>query len=107
MHHAFRIDEKAMSSGEAMKLRKLTTLSTAIVRQEATFTETMQRPLSYARTFEEVYVSHFVFVCIMDIFNDIMSSNFLAANCRATYVRYSLYQSQKDDEKTKRRSSSA
>lgn len=49
---------------------------------------TMYSLLSYVRVFEEYYGVRFIDVCIMDIEEDMLYSNFLAGNLRATYIRY-------------------
>lgn len=53
------------------------------------FTHTIQSPLSYEGAFGEEDVVHFVHVRIVDIEENMMSSNVLAANSRATYIRFS------------------
>lgn len=48
----------------------------------------MQSFLSYARAFNEKYGVRFVGVRMMDVSDDLTSSNFLVAYFRAAYVRY-------------------
>lgn len=43
----------------------------------------MESLLSYSRPFEEVYSIHFIDAQITEVFDDMMPSNFLAANVRA------------------------
>lgn len=52
------------------------------------FTDTIRSMLNYAPVSKEEYGKRFVDVCIADIVKVIISSNFLAANSRATYIRY-------------------
>lgn len=48
----------------------------------------MQRLLSYAQAFEEAHCARFVDVRTLDIVENMIISEFLAANLRASYVRY-------------------
>lgn len=53
---------------------------------EVTFTATMPSRLSYVQPFEENYDLYFVDVRVLGIVEDVMRSNFLLVNCRATYI---------------------
>lgn len=48
----------------------------------------MQSLLKYARALVENNGVRFIAVCILEIFEDMTSSNFLSANSTVTYVRY-------------------
>lgn len=80
MWYALLIVEKLMNSAQEIKPRKIANISTATVRWESSFPETIESVLNYARAFEEDYAMSFV--------DDMMSSNFFVANAMATYARY-------------------
>lgn len=58
-----------------------------IVWHEATFADSIQGLLNYGQAFKEDYHIRLVDVCIVDIFEDMMSSKFLASNGRAIHLR--------------------
>lgn len=56
--------------------------------REKRFTGTIQSFLNCARLFEENYAVSFVETRVLDILNDLMPWNILAANSKATYAHY-------------------
>lgn len=74
---------------QAILQSKIANISIVIVQGEATFTDTLQILLSYERFFEEDYGVRVVDVRVMDIAEDMMSSEFFAARAKATYICYS------------------
>lgn len=60
----------------------------AIGRRKATFSNTIQNRLNYTQEFPKDHAKRLVDVCITDIANKMISSNVLAADSIATYVRY-------------------
>lgn len=79
---------KSHSSNQAIKLSKITNILTVIVRYETSIEDTRQSVLNYARWFEEDDAVRFVTARVLDTVDDIISSNFLAANSKPTYPRY-------------------
>lgn len=73
---------------QPIKLSKFANISTEIVWYKPTRTEKMKSLLNYAQAIDENCSLQFVNVRITDIFDEKMSSNFLAANCRVIYVCY-------------------
>lgn len=57
---------------------------TAIIQREAKMTDTMESMLIHAQTFEGSYGAHIIDVFITNIFEDLLSANYLAANYRVT-----------------------
>lgn len=53
MHHAYRVDEKSISTARAIKPNKIASISTEDVRPKATFTGPTQNMLSYTKAYEE------------------------------------------------------
>lgn len=85
--YAFCIDEKPISLDQAIKLSKIAEVSTFIVSCKTTFTNTIQGVLNSTRAFED-YGKIFVDLSVLDIVDDMMSSNVLDENPKATYTRY-------------------
>lgn len=88
MFYTYRADCKAISSAQAIRWSKISKLFTAIVPRKATFVRTMQSLLSYVEEFDEDYNVRSVDVRITDVMDDMMYSNFFAANCRTVYIGY-------------------
>lgn len=88
MCNAFCVDDKAILPPWAIKHSKTARIYTAILRLKATFADKMKSFLSYTQEFKENCGVRFVHVRLMDILEDLMSSNFSAANSWATYVCY-------------------
>lgn len=76
MHYPFRANCKTILLDRAIKLSKITNISTTIVQLEATYIGTTLSLLSYARAFGENYVVDFVKEHMLDNVEDIISSNF-------------------------------
>lgn len=66
----------------------IASVTTVIKRREAILADTIHCMLCYVRAPREGYGVRFVDVRITDIVEDMMFSNFLAANSTATYIRY-------------------
>lgn len=88
MRYAFCIDGKLVAPAQKIKLRKIRNVSTAIVRCETRFTDTIRSASSCAPVLEKIYVVSFVDNLFLSIFNDYVSSNFSAANSKAIYSCY-------------------
>lgn len=86
MGYASRVVGKPILPAEAFKLTKITNTSTAIVRYEPTFMNTIWSLESYSRAFMKGYGVGFVDVCITDITEDRISFKFLDVNFGATYI---------------------
>lgn len=87
MSIAFRVDSKTVLSAQTIKLSKIANIFTANVGRKATSIDTMRSLLSYTQVIEENYIVRFFIEHILDIAEDIMFSNFLAVNSKATYAR--------------------
>lgn len=48
----------------------------------------MQNVLSYVQTFEEDYAVCLVYVCIIDVMQDMTSSDFLVTTSKLNYIHY-------------------
>lgn len=88
IRYGLRVDGRPISLAQATKISIIANISILRARLEATFSETMQRLLSYARKVGQDYVVRFVDVGIIDIVEYIMSLKFLAASSRGTYKQY-------------------
>lgn len=88
MRYVLCYDCKTSIPAQAMKLRKITNISTAIMCRKISFTNAIQSVLNYARSFEEYYAASFVDARVLDIIDNMMPSNFLDVNSEAIYVRY-------------------
>lgn len=88
MHYAFCSDGRLISSPPAIKLRKMASGFNAIQRLKITLTDTMQILLRYARAFQEDYSVWLVDMRLVHLVENMMSSNFLAADYGGTYMRY-------------------
>lgn len=88
MYQALPVDGKAISPAQSIKLSETTSVSTANVQREATFTDSMESMLSYTSRFEKNYGEHFVDVRVMDVIDDMACSNALALKSRPTFVCY-------------------
>lgn len=60
-----------------MKLNKIADISAASFRREKSLTDTIQSALSYVRGLKEYFGVRFVTLCMVEIVEDIMTSNFL------------------------------
>lgn len=86
MRDVFRVDRKPISTSQAIRPRKFTSVSTTIVRSKVTLTDTTPTLLSYVREFEEDFGVPFVVEAIANIAKDVMSLHFLAAISRAIFI---------------------
>lgn len=87
MRYAFCVDCEITSPAQAIELRKIVTTSTAVRRSKAKFPDPMHSLLSYTRVIRKSYDVHLVDVPLMDIWEDVMSLNFLAARSRMICTR--------------------
>lgn len=78
--YAYRVDGKATLPAQMTNLSKIANILMAIVRRKATFPDTIQTVPRYTRALEKGYGARSVDVNIMDIAEDMIYSNFLAAN---------------------------
>lgn len=67
MRHAFRIDKKFIPLPQEIKLRKIANILALMLHREASFTDTIQSFLGYARRNGEDYVVSPVDVCVLDL----------------------------------------
>lgn len=86
MRYAFHTDGKHIILGRTIEQSKVANISTAIIRRETSFTDTIQSRFNYVRVFEEKHPVSFVNARVVEIVEDKMSSNFLNANSKATYA---------------------
>lgn len=87
MRYAIWADNGPISPAQAIKLIKTANTSKTILRLKETFTDTIRSLLGYARVLKEDYFKSFVDVLISDTLAEMMFSNSLAGNARATYIR--------------------
>lgn len=59
-----------------------------MVRRETSFTDTVQSVRNYVQSFEEDLVVSFVDARVPNIVENMISSNLLVENSKATYARY-------------------
>lgn len=88
IHYTFQLDARVILPAQAIKLSSNANSFTAIVRLQEKFSDFIKSLLSYIRPFKENHGMCIVAMLVIDIVVDIISSGFLAANSRATYVRY-------------------
>lgn len=87
MWHAFWKEGQLITPAQPIKLSMMTNISTGLLRRINTLADVSGGVLNYAREFEEAYNVPFVEARFVDILKNMMSSNFLAASSKATYVR--------------------
>lgn len=88
MRYSIRIDMKPITSAQAIKLSNIANISAVVIRCGRSFIVTIQIFHSYARPFEGDCAVSFVDGHVLNIVNDMMSPNFLDANSKAIYTRY-------------------
>lgn len=73
---------------KAVKLGKIVSISTEVLRKEAAFTEKNAKSAELQTSVRKNYEGHFVNVCRLEKVEDMLSSNFLRAKSIATNVCY-------------------
>lgn len=87
---AFWVDGKPILPTEAIKLRKISKIYTANVRRNVAFPNKMKSLPRSPQAFKEYYGVRFVYVCIRDVLEDMVSSHFFIGRSRATYIHYTV-----------------
>lgn len=88
MHFVPWLDDEAILPAQAVKLSIDANITITIMRESATINEIIHCLLSYAQAFKENNGVHFRNIRIVDIAEDLLSSNFLAISSKETYVCY-------------------
>lgn len=101
--HAQRIFgwREAQFPAQTMKVSKIPSLSTVIVRREEAFSDTIKSLLSYGRPFQRDFGVSFVDVRITLIVEDVMSSKFLG--CQLSSDQPTLHLNWNDDHQARSR----
>lgn len=104
MSYVCRTDSKSLSPVQTIGPSKIANSATPFFSRKATFTDTIESPLSYVWPSWNDYGAHFDNIPILDIMEDMMSSILLEANFRVVYIRY--IRDCQDEDRALRRASS-
>lgn len=88
MQSAVRVDGKTIVLVYAVRLSRMEIISNEINRCKIILTLTVRSSHSSLLQFEQNYIASLANACVLDIVDDIMSSNILAANSKAISARY-------------------
>lgn len=86
MLHIVRQDRESMKQAWAIKLRRTSNSTTAIVRMDTSLAETMKAIMNYAVAMELQNVIKILFPSIKDIVDETHPSYYLLTRARSTYV---------------------
>lgn len=88
MQYPSHIDRRPRIPSQGIQLSTMANISTATIRHGTNFKDSTYSVLNFVWAFEEYYAMRFVYARVMDIVDDMMSFNCLAANAKAAHVRY-------------------
>lgn len=87
MQQTKRRDREEIKQLEAIKLRRMSNTTTAIVRMENSFLDIMEGIMSFAGVFRLQFWGNFIWASIVYILDDMMLSYYLSMHSRSSYLQ--------------------